>query len=83
MRCGLVSMDSTMRSNAGVGPPIEMIVFRTDGSGAVQRYTFEDGDPYLQRVRETWESSLRAAVASLPDLPQPSESAPLKIVDGG
>ena len=83
MRCGLVSMDSTMRSNAGVGPPIEMIVFRTDGSGAVQRYTFEDGDPYLQRVRETWESSLRAAVASLPNLPQPSESAPLKIVDGG
>ena len=26
----LVSMDSTMRSNLGVGPPIELLVYRTD-----------------------------------------------------
>jgi len=30
MRCALVSMDSTMRSNATVGPPIELLYYRTD-----------------------------------------------------
>ena len=81
MRCGLVSMDSTMRSNAGVGPPIEMIVYRNDGSGTVRRYLFEDGDPYLIRIREAWETSLRTAVTSLPELPPSSETTPLRVVD--
>lgn len=83
VRCGVVSMDSTMRSNAGVGPPIEIIVYPTDGSGSARRYTLEEGDPYLLRIRETWEASLRAAVDSLPGLPQPTGSAPLRVVDRG
>lgn len=81
MQCGLVSMDSTMRSNAGVGPPIEMTVYRTDGSGAMQRYLFEDGDPYLQHIREAWEASLLNAVQGLPALPESSASARLHVVD--
>jgi putative proteasome-type protease len=81
MQCGLVSMDSTMRSNAGVGPPIEMIVYRTDGSGSTRRYLFEEGDPYLQKIREAWEASLLTAVTSLPELPESVESARLRVVD--
>jgi putative proteasome-type protease len=30
MRCALVSMDSTMRSNATVGPPLECLFYRRD-----------------------------------------------------
>ena len=74
-------MDSTMRSNAGVGPPIETVVYATDGSGSAHRYTFEEGDPCLLGIRDTWEACLRAAVDSLPPLPMPSSSARLKVVD--
>ncbi len=64
--CALVSMDSTMRSNASVGPPIE--VLRYDRDSLVVRYylRLEADDPYLLEIRRSWTEGLRRALQELP-----------------
>lgn len=66
--CGLVSMDSTMRSNATVGPPIEAMLYDPLKPEAPRHLVYRDGDPYLQNVRERWAVNLRRAFDDLPPL---------------
>ncbi len=72
-RCGLVSMDSTMRSNASVGPPIEMMLYRAGSPGSWVHMVFQEDDAYLRQLRQAWAESLRQAFDSLPaiELPPP------------
>ena len=65
-RCGLVSMDSTMRSNASVGPPIELMVYDARGGRAPRHTIFGEGHPYLRTIREAWAENLRRAFDALP-----------------
>ena len=68
MRCALVSMDSTMRSNVTVGPPIELAVYRK-GTYTISCYRkFESDDPYLVELKSCWDASLTAAFRDLPGL---------------
>jgi putative proteasome-type protease len=67
-RCGLVSMDSTMRSNAGVGPPIELMMYRSDRRSPPVHRVFAEDDPYLKMIRDAWAENLRKAVAALPPI---------------
>ena len=69
MRCALVSMDSTMRSNATVGPPIELLFYRTDNrDDTVQYHKFQENDPYLVELRKRWDQNIRKAFNDLPPL---------------
>jgi len=68
MRCALVSMDSTMRSNVTVGPPIELAVYRNDTFGINCYRKFESDDPYLLQLKTSWDASLMAAFRELPRL---------------
>ncbi|MGB5256075.1 MAG: hypothetical protein WBN44_02380 [Woeseiaceae bacterium] len=77
-RCGLVSMDSTMRSNAGVGPPIELMMFRAGAFGAHTHLVFEEDDPYLRQIREAWAENLRLAFDRLPAINLPPK---VRLVD--
>lgn len=67
-RCCLVSMDSTIRSNASVGPPIEMLIYRKNSFRLDEYYCFDDDDDYLLQLRRSWENKLREAIAGLPAL---------------
>jgi putative proteasome-type protease len=67
-RCCLVSMDSTIRSNASVGPPVEMLIYRKDSFSLDEYYCFDDDDDYMLRLRRNWETKLREAIAALPSL---------------
>ncbi len=67
-RCCLVSMDSTIRSNASVGPPVEMLIYRKDSFSFGEYYCFDDDNDYLLKLRRSWETKLREAVAALPGL---------------
>lgn len=67
-RCCLVSMDSTIRSNASVGPPVEMLIYRKDSFSFEEYYCFDDDNDYLLKLRRSWETKLREAVAALPGL---------------
>ncbi len=66
--CCLVSMNSTTRSNASVGPPIELLIYRKDCYNLDEYYCFEDGDEYLLNLKRSWENKLREAFADLPKL---------------
>ena len=54
LKIGLISMDSTMRSNLGVGLPIDILVARRDTCNAEVNYRIEPGEPYFQDLRERW-----------------------------
>jgi len=75
-RCCLVSMDSTIRSNASVGAPIEMLIYRKDSFSLDDYYCFQDDDEYMLGLRRQWEENLKAAFQQLPVLDK-KDSVPL------
>ncbi len=76
MRCGLVSLDSTIRSNATVGPPIEGLFYRRDSLKAQEHYfKLEEHHPYLARLRKSWDDNIRQAFDNLPSLSEVFEEA--------
>ena len=79
-RCALVSMDSTMRSNASVGPPIELLLYTADSQRPGSAVTFGEDDDYLRALRRSWQDSLKRAFHNLPTLPLPSGA--VRLVDG-
>jgi putative proteasome-type protease len=65
-RCALVSMDSTMRSNVTVGPPIELLIYERD-SLRLNRYAQLDSDSsYLRKLKEAWDQKIKEAFQELP-----------------
>jgi putative proteasome-type protease len=61
LKIGLISMDSTMRSNLGVGMPIDLLVVRRDACTAELAYRIEPGEAYFEDLRKRWSEALRAA----------------------
>ena len=74
LKIGLISMDSTMRSNLGVGLPIDILVVRRDSCNAEVNYRIEPGEPYFQDLRERWSGALRAAHIAIPRPPYRSST---------
>jgi putative proteasome-type protease len=64
----LLSMDSTMKSNVTVGPPIDLVAYSVDEFDLTRQRRFMNDDPDLAKIRNRWEQALRQAVARLPDL---------------
>lgn len=64
--CSLISMDSTMKSNVSVGPPIEVMLYRKDSFDLSNHYRFEADDPYLLTLRKEWGNKLVQAFAEMP-----------------
>jgi putative proteasome-type protease len=67
-KCALLSIDSTMKSNISVGPPINLVMYRTDS--LLVRHTLELrlGDPYLAKIRKLWEDFVRQAFEAMPNI---------------
>lgn len=63
--CALVSMDSTTRSNATVGPPIEVQVLETDQLRLDRHFVFTAEDPYLSDLKLAWDMKLKEAFTEL------------------
>lgn len=64
--CSLISMDSTIRSNASVGPPVELLVYRKDSYCFGEYYCFDADDEYLLLLKHRWHEELRKAFVTLP-----------------
>lgn len=69
-RCAVVSMDSTMRSNVTVGPPIEVMIYRAGTMEPGRHIILGEDDEYLRKLRIAWQESLRRAFNELPKLPR-------------
>ncbi|MDB5304237.1 MAG: putative proteasome-type protease, partial [Phycisphaerales bacterium] len=64
----LLSMDSTMKSNVTVGPPVDLLVYSTDELEITRHRRFREDDPDLAKIRVRWEQALRQAVLRLPNV---------------
>jgi len=69
LKLGLISMDSTIRSNISVGLPIDLLVIRRDALRAELTYRIEAAEPYFHDLRERWSAALRAAHRAIPPPP--------------
>ncbi|MDR3620310.1 MAG: peptidase [Paludisphaera borealis] len=65
-RYALISIDSTLRSNVTVGPPIDLLVYGRDELHLDRRRRFLDRDPDLVAIHTQWEQALRLAVQAIP-----------------
>ncbi len=62
----LISLDSTMRSNVTVGPPLDLLVYAADELRLSRHRRFTAKDADLREVQLQWDQSLRQAVLELP-----------------
>ena len=80
-RYAMISLDSTIRSNVTVGPPIDLLVYSKDELRVSRYRRFAAKDPDLLAVHAQWETALRKAVQELP-LVRFGESGPGALTDG-
>jgi putative proteasome-type protease len=64
----LLSLDSTMKSNVTVGPPIDLLIYGADELDVTRQRKFPENDPDLMKIRTRWQQALRQAVARLPNI---------------
>ncbi len=65
-KCALVSMDSTMKSNLSVGPPLDLVVYEADKLATDRVGCIDMANPYYRMLHESWGQKLREAFDSLP-----------------
>ena len=68
-RCALVSMNSTIRSNVTVGPPVELLIYERDSLTEGRRLYMTDDDPFARELSERWNEGLILALEKLPHFP--------------
>jgi putative proteasome-type protease len=66
-KCALISMDSTLRGNASVGMPLDLLVYEADTLAVTRLTTLDEHDDYFRMIRQTWTQKLQAALLQLDD----------------
>ncbi|MBK8630812.1 MAG: peptidase [Sphingomonadales bacterium] len=69
VKVGLISFDSTMRSNLSVGLPLDMIVIPADRAQPVIRRRIDAQDEYFRMLSAMWGRLLNEARQQVPDPP--------------
>lgn len=67
VKCALVSVDSTMRSNLSVGCPIDVAVIPTDSFAPSWRQRYGEDDPYWTGLRHHWGDGVKRLFAEITD----------------
>jgi putative proteasome-type protease len=74
MKLGLLSMNSTMRSNLSVGLPLDLLVIRP-GRSVAATCRIEEDEPYYNDLGDRWVTALKQAVSDIPAPPYPIPGA--------
>jgi putative proteasome-type protease len=69
LKIGLISMDSTIRSNISFGLPIDVAVLRREELKFDVATRIDVYDPYFRNLRESWSKALKAAHMAIPAPP--------------
>jgi len=69
LKIGLISMDSTIRSNLSVGLPIDIVLLRRDALQAEVATRIDASDAYFRDLRDRWSKALKAAHMNIPPPP--------------
>lgn len=65
-RCALVSLDSTIRSNISVGPPVELAIYSGDSQEEPYHLKLTLNSPMYKSLQKNWNEGLRRAFNRLP-----------------
>ena len=71
LKFGVLSLESTMKSNVSVGTPFDIFCYERDSFSVKFRLRLEDGDGYLEDVRRKWQDGIVELVAKIPCLEFP------------
>ncbi|MDB6082262.1 MAG: peptidase [Gammaproteobacteria bacterium] len=66
-KCALVSMDSTIRSNLSVGPPLDLAIVRRDEFRLATHISIDNENDYFKMIRTRWGYALQEVFAELPN----------------
>jgi putative proteasome-type protease len=66
-KCALVSMDSTIRSNLSVGPPLDLAVIRRDEFRLHTHISIDMDNEYFKMIRTRWGFALQEVFSELPN----------------
>ncbi len=66
-KCALVSMDSTIRSNLSVGPPLDLAIIRRDEFRLATYISINDDNEYFKMIRTRWGFALQEIFSELPN----------------
>ena len=66
-KCALISMDSTIRSNLSVGPPLDLLCLKRDALRVLMHRSIAADDDYFRMIRSSWGESMRHAFHALPN----------------
>jgi putative proteasome-type protease len=69
VKLGLISFDSTMRSNLAVGLPIDMVTVRIGAEAEPEYFRIEENNPYFKELSRQWGEKLREAQTAIPRPP--------------
>ena len=65
-RCALVSMNSTVRSNLTVAPPIDLLIYNKDSLLFTHQFCMGEQDPFAKEISNAWNQGLIIALQNLP-----------------
>jgi putative proteasome-type protease len=66
-KCALVSMDSTIRSNLSVGPPLDLAVIKRDEFKLATHISIDLDNEYFKMIRTRWGYALQEVFSELPN----------------
>lgn len=75
LKLGLISMDSTIRSNLSVGLPVDLVLMKRDALRFDVQHRIDIGDGYFRDLRERWSAALRKAHTDIPTPPYGRDNA--------
>ena len=67
VKCALVSMDSTIRSNLSVGLPLDLVCVKRDTLKVACHINIDANHEYNAMINRSWSDSLRHAFHAIPD----------------
>ncbi len=67
VKCALVSMDSTIRSNLSVGLPLDLVIVKRDQLRVARHMSIDSSNDYFRQISSGWSEALRQAFVQLPD----------------
>ncbi len=82
LKLGLLSMDSTIRSNLAVGLPLDIMVQRADTYTPELVHRIHDGDPYFEELSRKWSEALRASHQAIAQPPYKGVTGAAAIAGG-
>jgi putative proteasome-type protease len=66
VKCVLISMDSTLKSNISVGMPLDLLVYQAGSLQVSHFVSVTEEDPYFNMLRASWGERIRQAFHDLP-----------------